>query len=1154
MEINGGYETLRNAANKFSSWIIIEILFQQEFLKDTLDIYQIKSGNKIDCVFGNKKITKKEDCFFFEGDNFNTLPKVLLNLTLEDISDDDNIILPFFKNTNENETFRNILLICSSEYQNELKQIFQNNFSFSKFFKNQTRSLEGRFYERIAPNSLDSLNNVVLSFPTNVKENEILYFLFKTNANSIDYINITTINHLDLFVMKNIIGFLGIIKNTADGNTLFSFEINIPKLEKVGFRLNIEFTLFLTSDKVLTLTKIYEFARQVNMSNTIFSLSNGLNSLNNMGFYTISLSIDSFFKYNLKKIKLFLNRMFIAYELVFQTYCFPENIFLENKNNLVSNMFSCDFNPITSMITFSTIDLTLTNFFNLSLLLKLDNLGTNSQQRLLQLENFDFSISYQNEIPTIKTFDLSIKPFSELCDPNLFTLHQYCVEACPKYYRKEILNNSCLECTPFCVVCDSEKCLECESDLFFFYENKCSKKKIVSFSSTNEENPYEIKLGFNDTFTESYRIGDFIKYNLETNNNISISYEFNSSDILKLNFVIKIRFNITEIKDDILIKISLINLSENNYFILNKTSTIILPKDFICREGEKFDRENRICRSLIEVNPKIMKTLDSRLIKIKFENQFGEALESLKNKIEIDIDDFPKDDYTYLIFRENNDSDNFYIKFDFKKSLRGNPNIKVYLNFQNEEETNPNFFFSVKRFVIETKMNDYYSLSSSTQSFINTTVKLSSTFNIMGTAIASSVVVVSPGASFSITSLLAIGMIKYLRVLEIDYPPNLVAIFALTEDFSGTWDFLFLKDEKQDGEFDNILENYGVSFYMINNLGKKILIEFVIFIFGVFVLGFELFIKCFRLDKNISFLKVVFNWNLFVYFFFSWIMTIAFFVFLAYRYPTIHSNNGILNFIASIIIGISIIIFLIVIYKKRRGIRDYLSFENSITVYSFNISVSDSVRSEKRLEDETKRLRNIDWVLFAKSEIHYELSGYFLLYKDFKYIEIFQSFFMFALNVRYILFAAIIVFFKDQKIIGVSLLIFINVLMIIYFVFTKPFYANIDNFQFLFNEISVLGANISVLCLSVLQYQNYIVDENILLNLGWAIIFFNSCLWILILLRFIYLLFLGIKIVFIKIIIKWKELVQLIKSLQSKKKKKKKREVELESKKINNIF
>ena len=175
----------------------------------------------------------------------------------------------------------------------------------------------------------------------------------------------------------------------------------------------------------------------------------------------------------------------------------------------------------------------------------------------------------------------------------------------------------------------------------------------------------------------------------------------------------------------------------------------------------------------------------------------------LQNKINITIENLKENDYNYSITRDNENSDSFLIRFDFKESVRGNPSLRVNFNFKQEEKLDPDFFFTIKNVLIETKLNDYYPLSTSSQKVINTTTKITSTLNVMGTVIASSVVISNPGASFSVTCLLAIGMLKYLRHLPIDYPPNLIAIFSSFEEFAGTWEGLYYKDKGEDGEFLN---------------------------------------------------------------------------------------------------------------------------------------------------------------------------------------------------------------------------------------------------------------------------------------------------------------------------------------------------------------
>lgn len=392
----------------------------------------------------------------------------------------------------------------------------------------------------------------------------------------------------------------------------------------------------------------------------------------------------------------------------------------------------------------------------------------------------------------------------------------------------------------------------------------------------------------------------------------------------------------------------------------------------------------------------------------------------------------------------------------------------------------------------------------------------------MGTVIASSVVIANPGASFSVTCLLAIGMLKYLRYLPIDYPPNLIAIFSSFEEVSGTWGNLYYKDHGVDGEIDYNFENYGISIYFLNNVGKQMIILDIVFLIGILIILIEILCKYFgtKIMEKINLLKLIFNWNLFIYLYYSWILDFAFYICIAFRFPTLITAFGILNFVFNLIQFCSLFIFIILIYKKRSDIRDHLSFENSLIVYSLENSLQSSRSSQFFFEDETKKLRDIKWLLYSQTELHSELSGFFLLYKDFAYIGIFQSFFMIISPVRYIFYAIIIIFLRDHMIICLIFLILINVFMGVFHLLTQPFNDFLDNIQFCLNEISLLGANICVFILAIFQSTKNIVDENVLLNLGWAIILFNSCMWFSLLLRYFYYVFLGLK--YLVIIIKKK--------------------------------
>ena len=168
----------------------------------------------------------------------------------------------------------------------------------------------------------------------------------------------------------------------------------------------------------------------------------------------------------------------------------------------------------------------------------------------------------------------------------------------------------------------------------------------------------------------------------------------------------------------------------------------------------------------------------------------------------------------------------------------------IYLNFSKNEEEDPNLYlFYLKNYTLEIKMNDYYYLSDSTQKIINATAELapiSDQATLIGTSMT---IMVSPGSTFSIGSIIAIGFIKQLRNLDIDYPPNLIAFFNSKDDKNIFLQFLYIKHGKGDGEIDSNLINYGASIYILNNVGDKIIILAIIFLIALIVFMIETIIK-----------------------------------------------------------------------------------------------------------------------------------------------------------------------------------------------------------------------------------------------------------------------------------------------------------------------
>lgn len=692
-------------SKKLLSWILIDISFENESFYYELYDKELLKGvykNIAPCIITEDTNKHKADCYLFVGDRFGSSPHILLNLTVDN-SINYKVLLPLIMIPFEN-IFLSYAISGLCDINGEFIQIFQNKFHNKYSSPVQERDLNLEITTTENPSSNNMVGVEVSLTPTIMSKNIEFMVMRILNSNGIEKINV--LPNFESFNFFSSSNFFFYDNHFASSSEYHSITFADLDLSKIDFSLQLELIIFSIDKFVYFKNHTISFLRKVIYNTTTFSLKAGLVSHSNFGIFNLKLGFNQLLKYLFRSLKWSLSNQ---YSNIFGA-CNILSAYQEKREFFILNFFSCSFDHSLNSIRINHNMLDFNNGIEFELFLKSKELKRN----LLSFDSIsEYSLEYDSAILPVKIFDMAISMFSnDVCPDNLYFFKGLCLEKCPVSYREDYLNRKCESCPENCKICDSLRCLECiEITLFFLKESICERKRIISMSVDNNNLlSSEVFIIFNDTFPEIAKIAEHLKI-IQYGDEDLIDHELNPIPNAQNHFQLKFILEQNNLKNDTLVEINVVNLTELDYTIGKKSFQLIIKKDEVCDKEHKFDREKRICRPLINIYPKLVKTLDAKTIKIKFQNNFGVVFDKLKSKIGISIEGLLENDYNYTITRDDEDSDSFLIKFDFKESVRGNPSLKVNLNFKQEEKLDPDFFFSIKNILVETKLNDYYPLS-----------------------------------------------------------------------------------------------------------------------------------------------------------------------------------------------------------------------------------------------------------------------------------------------------------------------------------------------------------------------------------------------------------------------------------------------------------
>jgi hypothetical protein len=197
-------------------------------------------------------------------------------------------------------------------------------------------------------------------------------------------------------------------------------------------------------------------------------------------------------------------------------------------------------------------------------------------------------------------------------------------------------------------------------------------------------------------------------------------------------------------------------------------------------------------------------------------------------------------------------------------------------------------------------MRNYYAMDNSAKTTIENAKKTTEQMNSISSTATMGNSFLSFGSSMAISIMMSMEIIRFLKYLEIDYPPNVEEMFKSSLRGSGIIPNVFIDiDPSETARLPYQFAKYNNSIYVFNNNGN-FLIENV-FYFGIGLLFLVLENQISKkyqnrlINKVTELLAFMFAWNFVITYFLGVFLNYIFFNILFFKFPAMNSVSGKLN-------------------------------------------------------------------------------------------------------------------------------------------------------------------------------------------------------------------------------------------------------------------
>ena len=500
-------------------------------------------------------------------------------------------------------------------------------------------------------------------------------------------------------------------------------------------------------------------------------------------------------------------------------------------------------------------------------------------------------------------------------------------------------------CAYGCQTCmTSPQCIQCMPNFYLNTLSICLEETHIQPILNSDDNARNVYyLSFNDTWPG---------FSNNLTNNVS-SYSISIEELDPMNYTISMSyfdFNQTAKKWQIIIEFNCDTL-ENATLIVNLYPTAEIP--FRLTENQvvavlpPYNKQEANLTSdgqpLIYVSPNLSYISNEPLtiLNLSFSSNFSDFFDIIINVTSVSIDACSNSTYNYTL-NHTNLSSSYTVTLYMSKSILGNPKLTITFNIPGFIIHHPTHRLSPTN--VSISLIDFFKLDNFAQSQIKFLDNFGSFMGNSLTPLGFIHGIVNFG-SLSYSGIEAVNIIKFLRYLKINYPPNALKTFH--SDFSDITLFnQFHNDENMDQIPINWIE-YGINPNFFAN-GKDKLLKLCIAV--ALALFFKTLSTSFRKSKGrfgkyIKKISDVFFLNFFILLYVSYMMDLSFYSFVNMKHKYMDNTIGILGFLSSLLFMIVTLIGILFIFqvisggsltfclrKSKISPKNYVSNENESTM------------------------------------------------------------------------------------------------------------------------------------------------------------------------------------------------------------------------------
>ena len=506
------------------------------------------------------------------------------------------------------------------------------------------------------------------------------------------------------------------------------------------------------------------------------------------------------------------------------------------------------------------------------------------------------------------------------CSGDFFLYDNKCVMSCPEgEYRNSL--GGCEKCDLTCKTCvnQANECLTCNKGYNLVSKNcekVCDKNQFFDKDSKNCLDVLKSTANLYKNYTNSNSFSlifsNFttalltkIENNQNNSFNLSISSMLISEYSYKITrsttngvFIILFDFK-TTIKNS-----NLLTISFNTEF-LSDLFTIFITNKLSCS----------IDSNLIYITPTLETTSDPKILTLSFSGNFLFLFNKLSAVSSIIISDFDSNNYNYS-FQNTSNPCVFTLHLNYKISLVGIHYIEMLFTLPSAEFDIQQQKLTITK--LKVQLLNFYFLSEDEKKAVEDTKKSSEISSSTASSATSVASVANSGSSLAYSALLLMKFIKFLKFLNINYPPNALAVFEAEMNF---FDVLpSFKINHDDNPVDMKFDYYGVDNYILNNRGmllcqNLIVIAVALLVNFMFTKGFLQFSCSFLNSIFLKFYDIL-CWNFLMTFLIGCINDFFFYSVINLAFATTSDFLGVFNIFISVFLIISNLVFLYIMYIK----------------------------------------------------------------------------------------------------------------------------------------------------------------------------------------------------------------------------------------------